>query len=201
MAFKLNQSTKAKIPNMITNARLVFLPVLIFFIIFPLPQLGVTFLFGYYFPTQIVVAFWLFVILALTDFVDGYLARKWDAVSTYGKFMDPILDKILVLSTLIALVAINLAPAWIVIVILVRETLVSGIRLLMAEQNIVVSASWSGKLKTATTMAWICLLFLGNFPFEIINLPVTDVLGIFVAIITIYSGLEYYIDYRKSLGE
>jgi CDP-diacylglycerol--glycerol-3-phosphate 3-phosphatidyltransferase len=101
----------SKIPNMITNARLLFLPVLLFFILVPMQSLGITYVLGYYFPVQIIIALCLFILLALTDFLDGYLARKLNAITEYGKYMDPILDKILVLATLIALTSIGLAPA------------------------------------------------------------------------------------------
>jgi CDP-diacylglycerol--glycerol-3-phosphate 3-phosphatidyltransferase len=104
------------------------------------------------------VALAIFIVASLTDFVDGYIARKRNLITNFGKFMDPLADKLLVAAALIALVEMERLPAWIVIVILGREFLVSGFRTLAADKGIVIAAGKWGKWKTATQMVMICFM-------------------------------------------
>ena len=106
----------------------------------------------------------LFVLISMTDGIDGYLARSRNEITVFGKFMDPIADKVLVMSALIVLVQLGSMPSWIPIVILTRELLVSGLRMLVASAGVVVAASWIGKAKTATTMVAICLFIVKGTP-------------------------------------
>ena len=112
------------------------------------------------------IAFTLFVIASLSDLLDGYIARKYNQITVFGKFMDPLADKILVLAAMCFLIEAHIMPGWAVALVLFREFAVSGLRLIAAQQNIVIAAAQSGKIKTASTMVCLCilLLFFGQSP-------------------------------------
>ena len=103
------------------------------------------------------VALALFVIASLTDFADGYIARKYNLITNFGKFMDPLADKLLVCSALIAMSSLGVIPAWITIVIIAREFIISGFRLIAAEKGVVIAASMWGKFKTTFQMVMLCV--------------------------------------------
>ena len=129
-----------------------------------------------------------FIIASLSDLLDGYIARHYNQVSNFGKFMDPLADKMLVLSAMCFLVEKGQMPGWAVAIILFREFAVSGLRLVAAERQHVIAAAWSGKVKTTVTMIGICvLLVFGDIP-----LVSGIVTGLIVAT-TLYSGAEYFI--------
>ncbi len=104
------------------------------------------------------IALALFVTASLTDLLDGYLARKYDLVTNFGKFMDPLADKLLVCSALICLVELARLPSWVVIIIISREFIISGFRLVAADNGVVIAASYWGKFKTVFQMLMICLM-------------------------------------------
>lgn len=134
-----------------------------------------------------------FVIAAFTDFLDGYIARKYNMVTNFGKFMDPLADKLLVLAGLIILLEMNVIYGWAVILILAREFMVTGIRLLAVEDSVVIAASKLGKAKTVSQMLMIIFLLLGNYPFVLINIPM-DIIFIYIATaLTVVSGIDYFI--------
>ena len=133
--------------------------------------------------------YWALVIFALasiTDTLDGYIARHYNQVTDFGKFMDPLADKCLVIAAMLWFVEVGLMPAWALLVVIVREFGVSGLRMVAADKGRVIAAGWSGKVKTACTMVCILLMLL----------PIPDIVNtICVAIIvltTIYSGVEYF---------
>lgn len=136
------------------------------------------------------VALAIFVVASVTDFVDGYLARSRNQVTDFGKFMDPLADKLLVMAALVWLVAQGRFPAWALLVVIAREFAVTALRLIAVEGGKVIAAGWSGKVKTASTMVGICLLFLGNVP--VVSGLVTAV----IVLTTLYSGLEYFVQNR-----
>ena len=134
------------LPNKITIFRVILIP---FFLIFLyLPQI----------PGNKWIALGIFVVASLSDMVDGKLARKYNWVTDFGKFMDPLADKLLVCSAMIALIELDRIPAWIVIVIIAREFIISGFRLVAADNGIVIAAGWWGKVKTAVTMVMLCVV-------------------------------------------
>lgn len=140
------------LPNKLTMLRILMIPVFMVFI--ELNSL----------PNHILWAFVVFVLASLTDMLDGKIARKYNLVTDFGKFMDPLADKILVTAALIYFIPLGLAPAWIVILILAREFLVTSLRLIASGKGIVIAADKWGKYKTATTMVWICYaLLMTNF--------------------------------------
>ncbi len=126
----------------------------------------------------------------VSDFLDGYIARHYNQITNFGKFMDPLADKMLVLAAMCWFTEIGQLPGWIVAVVLFREFAVSGLRLIAVEQNRVIAAAWSGKIKTATTMVALALMMV--FPSNALNW----VCGILILLTTVYSGAEYFIKNR-----
>ena len=141
-------------------------------------------------PNSEYIALAIFVIASLTDFLDGYIARSRGLVTDFGKFMDPLADKVLVTTAMLWFVQTGVMPAWAVAVVIFREFAISGIRLIAAERGRVIAAGWSGKIKTAATMVFLMLMFL--------PLPGwVDTLGVWVIVVTtVYSGLEYLVKNR-----
>ncbi len=133
----------------------------------------------------------IFIIAACTDALDGYIARKYDQITNFGKFVDPLADKLLTMAALVVLVEKGKIPALAVVIILAREFIITGLRTLAASEGIVIAASWWGKLKTITQMVAIILILIGNFPFNKLGIPL-DIIMLYVAvIITIISGIDY----------
>ena len=185
------------LPNKLTLFRIILVPIMVI-----IPFLGIKndFL-GI--PLTCLIIDIIFIIASITDKLDGYLARKNNQVTTFGKFLDPLADKILVLTAMIMLVEMQKLPAWIPIIVLAREFIVSGYRLVAVEKGgKVISASKWGKLKTVTQMFAIILAFLDLHSFGdcftgtlqggdfVLNLIVT-VMMIIQVIATIFSGVDY----------
>jgi len=129
----------------------------------------------------------MFIIASLSDLLDGYIARHYNQVSNFGKFMDPLADKMLVLSAMCFLVEKGQMPGWVVAVILFREFAVSGLRLIAAERQRVIAAAWSGKIKTTCTMVGLCFVLVFT-KYDWLNMLVSAV----ILITTVYSGIEYF---------
>ena len=149
-------------------------------------------------PLFLVVLYWgfsgsqyaalaIFVVASLTDLADGYIARHYNQVTDFGKFMDPLVDKVLVVTAMLWFVQSGQMPAWAVAVVIFREFAVSGMRLIAVEHGRVIAAGWSGKVKTASTMVGLCLMFL--------PLPgwVNTVCVAVIVVTTVYSGIEYFV--------
>lgn len=128
-----------------------------------------------------------FIIASLSDLLDGYIARHYNQISNFGKFMDPLADKMLVLSAMCFLVEKGQMPGWVVAVILFREFAVSGLRLIAAERQRVIAAAWSGKVKTTCTMVGLCFVLVFT-QYDWLNLFVSAV----ILVTTVYSGVEYF---------
>ena len=142
--------------------------------------------------TQLVAAL-IFAAASVTDWLDGKIARARGLVTNFGKFADPLADKMLVMTAFIVLVAQGKAAAWIVAIIVCRELAVTGLRLLLVEDGEVMAAAWPGKVKTATQMVAIILLFINNIPFSMVGMPVDAIMLYLCLIFTIYSGVDYFI--------
>lgn len=145
------------LPNKLTIFRMILVPIFVIIAYLPIDN----FVFG--FSIKFLILDFIFIIASITDHLDGHIARKTNQVTTFGKFLDPIADKVLVLSSLVIMCEFNLIPAWIPVVVLTREFLVSGFRLVAAEKGTVISASIWGKIKTATTMIAIILILLSGY--------------------------------------
>ena len=150
-------------------------------------------------PVFLILAYWgqtwwalaVYIIACLSDMVDGYIARHYKQVTDFGKFMDPLADKMLVLAAMCFFVERGLMPGWAVAIVLFREFAVSGLRLIAVEQQRVIAAAWSGKIKTGVTMVGLgVMLVFGQYP--AVNWLVT----ILIVLTTVYSGLEYFIKNR-----
>ena len=132
----------------------------------------------------------IFVIASLTDTLDGYIARHYNQTTDFGKFMDPLADKCLVTAAMLWFVEIGQMPAWALLVVIIREFGVSGLRMVAADKGRVIAAGWSGKVKTASTMVCICLMLVFAEPW-------LDVLCAAVILVTtVYSGVEYFVKNR-----
>ena len=127
-----------------------------------------------------------FAIASLTDFVDGYIARHYNQTSDFGKFLDPLADKLLVTAAMLVFVQWGRMPSWVVMIVLSREFAVSGLRMVAASGGKVLAAGWSGKVKTFTTMVGLCVMM------AISVLWIDWVVVIVIAVTTLYSGIEYF---------
>lgn len=180
------------LPNKLTVLRVILIP---FFVVFMLTGLsgggGITE--GY----DKWVALVIFIIASLTDFFDGRIARKHNLITNFGKLMDPLADKLLVCAALVCLVALERVPAWIVIVIIAREFVISGVRQIAAESGRVIAASYWGKFKTASQMAMIILMIMD---LEVLRLPATVFLWLALAL-TLISMIDYLVKNKDVLTE
>lgn len=165
------------LPNQLTLLRIILIPVFI-----------VVLMLGYYYEAAAI-----FVIASATDALDGHIARKYNLVTNFGKLMDPLADKLLVVSALVCLVELGDVPGWIVIVILAREFTITALRSVAASEGIVIAAGNSGKLKTIFQMVAITALLLKNWPFALIGIPFANIMLWAALVMTIYSGVEYMI--------
>lgn len=191
------------LPNKITVSRILLIPIFLIFII-PLPEWvlnreslsGVTSFIERYGD---IIGTIIFLVAALTDGIDGYIARKHNLVSNLGIFLDPIADKLLVSGALLALLQRNEVSAWIVIVIISREFIVTGFRLIASGESIVISANILGKSKTVLQMIFICCLLSKSFIPVLGNSLLIFVLSVLVIVSTIYSGWDYIYSNRQVL--
>ncbi len=172
------------VPNILTFLRILLVPILVVVLLTK-------------FEGKEFVGLALFLIAALTDFLDGFIARRWGLVTRLGKLLDPAADKILTSAAFISLVELGRAPAWIVVTIIAREFAISTLRSVAATQGVVIAASWSGKLKTLSQVLAISLLIfyqqLGSWQ------QAGDVALRVALALSVYSGIEYGVRYTKSV--
>ena len=162
------------LPNKITILRIFMIPLFLVFMLIP----GIPY--GQY------IAAGIFLIAALSDLVDGYIARKHNLITNFGKFMDPLADKLLVSSALICFVELNLLPAWIVIIIIARDFIISGFRLIASDKGVVIAADFWGKLKTNVQMV-LCVMLIINLDNAFINIleQITVYLAVALTVISL----------------
>lgn len=163
------------LPNKLTMLRILLIPVFMVVLYWGFP--GATW-----------VALAIFIIASLTDMLDGKIARKYNLVTDFGKFADPLADKCLVTAAMLWFVEIGQMPAWALLIVIIREFAVSGLRMVAADKGRVIAAGWSGKVKTASTMVCIVLMLIPPVAREISSLCVAV-----IVLTTIYSGVEYFI--------
>lgn len=168
------------LPNKLTLLRVVMIPFFVFFMLAPYFE-------GY--GNYIAVA--IFIVASFTDFLDGYLARRDNLVTNFGKFMDPLADKLLVCSALICLIETGQLPAWIVIVIISREFIISGFRLIASDNGVVIAASYWGKFKTVSQMLMVIVLIL-NIQMQAFQILGT-VLMYMALVLTVVSLVDYIV--------
>jgi len=172
------------LPNKLTIARMLVVPIFI-----------VVLMLEYY-----VISAVIFILASLTDMFDGMIARKYNLVTNFGKIMDPLADKILVVAALVCLVQLGDVPAWMVIIILAREFTVTGLRTAAAAQGIVIAAGTTGKIKTILQMIAIPALLLQNWPFYYIGFPFAQIMLWASLIMTVISGVEYVVKNRNTFS-
>jgi CDP-diacylglycerol--glycerol-3-phosphate 3-phosphatidyltransferase len=148
---------------------------------------------------QLTLALILFAIASFTDFLDGYLARSMNLVTNFGKFMDPLADKLLVTSALIGFVELGRLSSWVVLIIISREFIVSIFRAIAASSGIVIAASWWGKSKTISQMIMIIIMLLDNYPFSLMSIPMDTIFIVIATALTIISGADYIIKNKQVL--
>ena len=168
------------LPNKLTMMRVVLVPV--FMVFAALAKYGT----ANFNATFSLVAGIIFTVASITDFLDGYIARKNHLVTDFGKFMDPLADKMLVMAAMCYFVECGQMPGWCLAIVLLREFAVSGMRLVAVEQGRVIAAAWSGKVKTASTMVCLCLMLV--FQSNLLNVVCIAV----IVATTVYSGIEYF---------
>jgi CDP-diacylglycerol--glycerol-3-phosphate 3-phosphatidyltransferase len=142
------------------------------------------------------IALAIFIVASVTDYVDGFIARKYNQVSDFGKFLDPLADKLLTLAAMVMFCEWGIVSAWVLMIVLAREFAVTGLRLVAVGKGVVIAAGWSGKVKTASSMVGLCLLM----AFPMIPWLSWTVTGVIV-LTTVYSGIEYFIQNWKCLWD
>jgi CDP-diacylglycerol--glycerol-3-phosphate 3-phosphatidyltransferase len=171
------------LPNVLTLLRILAVPVIV------VALLGET-------PNGDALAAGVFALAALTDGLDGYIARRRRDVTTFGKLMDPLADKVLIIAALVSLVSLSRLAAWVAMVIIARELAVTGLRAVAAEQGVVIAASWLGKLKTALQISAVFALIIWNpSPLAV------DVLVYAAVAATVISGADYFFGLRRRIVE
>jgi len=171
------------LPNFLTLLRILAVPVVV-----------VALLDGT--PNGDMLAAIVFALAALTDGLDGYIARSRDSVTTFGKLMDPLADKLLITAALISLVSLNRLPAWVAMVIIAREFAITGLRSIAADRGVVIAASWMGKVKTVLQIGAVFALIIFN------PAPLwTDILVYLALAATVISGFDYFFGLRRRIEE
>lgn len=191
------------LPNKLSLFRIGLIPLIVLVKVFPYAQFNFTipvFDFdGYTLSLLNVIILTLFVIAALTDYVDGYIARKHKIVTTFGKFVDPIADKLLVTTMFILFAVDGIVPIVLILIMLWRDILVDGLRMIASSEGIVMSAGYLGKLKTVLQMLTIIVILLNNLPFEMIAFPMANFLLWFSLVASVLSGISYFIQGKAVL--
>ena len=171
-------------PNILTIIRMIFVPVFIVLMLY----------------VSRIAACVVFVVASLTDWLDGYLARKNNEITNFGKFMDPLADKMLVTSALVCFVGLGWMPAWVAMIVIGRDLAVDGLRMVAASRNIVLAAGWSGKVKTAGTMVLIpVMLVFGEAGVGI--LTINNISALIIVALNIISMVDYFMKNGKVILE
>ncbi len=173
------------LPNKLTMFRVILIPFFIVFLLVPLT------------PYDKWIALAIFIIASLTDLLDGKIARKYNLVTNFGKFMDPLADKLLVCSALICLIELDKIPSWMVIVIIAREFIISGFRLVASDNGVVIAASYWGKFKTTFQMVAVCLLIADIAALSM----VTQIILWIAVVLTVVSLIDYLIKNKDVMKE
>ena len=193
------------LPNKLTTIRLISVPLFVIVYLIPYQTLGLHIPTFEILSTQInaldIVLFIIFFFAAITDYLDGYLARKRNLVTTFGKFIDPIADKLIVNTALLLLASSNDISIIIPIIMISRDTIVDAIRLVASQKDVVLAASFLGKAKTMTQMIAIGILLLNNVIFEAIGIPMDQIMICIATLISVVSGVEYFMKNRHYIME
>ncbi|MDF9824621.1 CDP-diacylglycerol--glycerol-3-phosphate 3-phosphatidyltransferase [Breznakia sp. PF5-3] len=193
------------LPNKISIFRILLIPVIVFLYLFPFGDYGIVF--PVYMVNEIaisalnIIILILFAIASITDFIDGYIARKYNLITSFGKFIDPIADKLLVNTLFILLASSGTVSIVPVLLMIWRDTMVDAMRMMSANKGIVVAAGIWGKMKTVFQMVTIIVILLNNIPFAFFDIPAADILVWVSAIISVYSGIVYFMQAKDVIME
>ena len=191
------------LPNKITTGRMVLSIIILTILTIPWASLGIeipnVIIFGINANLLYLISGVLFMIASITDFIDGYLARKNNQVTDFGKVMDAIADKMLVNGLLVILAATNYISLAIPVIIITRDIIVDSIKMASGSKGKVVAASWMGKVKTSFMMAGVTLVLFYNLPFELLGIRVDQICVIIATILSITSGFQYYMVNKDTL--
>ena len=189
------------VPNKLTLGRILLTVLIIILCLFPFYSLGIDFpkfnIGGLVVDSVYLISGIFFIIASLTDYLDGNIARRQNMVTDTGKLLDAIADKVLVNSVLIIFAVRGFLPAFVPIIYIFRDEVVNALKMDVLRKGKVVAAITSGKIKTATMMIGLTLMFFYNLPFELMNLKVADFLIYFATIMSIVSAIEYYYMWKK----
>jgi CDP-diacylglycerol---glycerol-3-phosphate 3-phosphatidyltransferase len=188
------------LPNKITVSRILLIPIFMIFMLVDF-NFGTVNLLNTDIQTSHLIGGLIFIIASITDWLDGYIARKYELITNMGKFLDPLADKLLVSAAFIILVELGSAPSWIIIVIISREFAVTGLRLILAGGGEVVAANQLGKIKTVTQIIAIISLLFNNIYFESIGVPFGTIMLYIALFFTVWSGVDYFYKNRRVLLE
>jgi len=167
------------VANILTSVRIFLIPVFMFFLLYSSV------------PYSKVIAAVIFIVAAITDSLDGYIARTRKIVTNFGKFLDPLADKLLITAALVCLVELKKVSSWVAMIIIGREFIVTGLRMVAAAEGMVISANVWGKLKTISQIIAVVLLLIDNYPFVLMGFPFDKIMLYIAVILTIYSGFDY----------
>ncbi len=189
------------LPNKLTITRIILTILIIIFCLFPFYSLNIYFpkfnIAGLVVDSTYLIAGVIYIIAALTDYFDGMIARRDNLITDTGKLLDAIADKVLVNSVLIIFAVNGFLPSFVPIIYIFRDEVVNALKMSALRKGKVVAAIKSGKIKTASMMIGLALMFFYNLPFELINLKVADFLIYFAVIMSVVSGIEYYNLWKK----
>lgn len=189
------------LPNKLTVIRIVLVPIVCIIWLFPYNQFDITIgylnIYGINVSYLNIIVLALFCIASFTDFLDGNIARKRNLVTTFGKFVDPIADKLLVNMMLIIMAYKHLIPVVPVILMLLRDIVVDGCRMIAAQNGVVISAGLLGKMKTVFQMVTIIIVLVNNLPFELIQIPVDDIMIWFTSFVSVAGGYSYFSQVKR----
>lgn len=193
------------LPNKLTIARVLLVPLLIIIYVFPYDLTGITIPVYHVLDTDIslinIIILVIFIVASITDYFDGRIARSKKLITTFGKFADPIADKLLINTIFLLLASSDKISIIIPIIMISRDTVVDAIKMSAASKQVVVAASKLGKLKTVSQMIALGFLLVNNFPFSPLGIDVATILAWVAAVISVISGIDYFIKNQKMLME
>ena len=193
------------LPNKLTVIRVLLVPLLILVYMFPYDTTGINVPVYHILDTDIslvnIIILVIFIVASITDYFDGRIARSKKLITTFGKFADPIADKLLVNTIFLLLASDGKINIIIPIIMISRDTIVDAIKLSAASKQVVVAASKLGKLKTVSQMIALCFLLVNNFPFSVLGIDLATILAWIATVISVISGIDYFIKNREMLME
>ena len=193
------------LPNRLTLFRIVLIPVIILVYLFPYSAFGITPPSFYVQHVSIsvidIAALLIYILAAITDAIDGHIARSRNMITTFGKFADPIADKLLTTTMFLLFISRGIIPVIPVIIMIARDTVVDGCRMMASANGKVVAAGMMGKLKTVLQMVTVALILLNNLPFELLGLPVSMIMLWFSALVSFISGVQCFMQMKDDILE